>query len=703
MSFFLYISKVKFATMKLLLRNKVKLIGLLILVISVQQAVSQTLVLDPQMHHLRNGEQPEWSGFSKPHQQSLKIVFDYTQNARELTLCLRQEDVRQSWFIRLNGKDLGNLATDENAMLEYWSLPPGAIKAGQNILLIEPADAITDDILVGNIVIIDQPLQQLLTQSKVEISVTDGQTGSLLPARITIVDQDGALQPVGASSDRNMAVRTGCIVTGKGKVSFGLPEGAYILYANHGFEYGVDSVKINVKAGEFISKKLIISREVPTEGWVSCDTHMHTNYYEGDGDATLAERALTLAAESIELPVLTDHNVKSNLDSVARVLEMRKYYTPVVGYEYTTPMGHFNVFPVSLHTPVPDHQIKSWNDAVDNFLKTDRPPIVILNHARDTHQDFRPFDPSTHISCSGSDLRGWKFPANAMEVINSSAALTDYMSLYEDWFGMMNRGYGLTPVGGSDSHHVYRYLVGQGRTYIKTNDGNPGTIDQEDAVKNFKDGKVMVSFGLLTQMVVDDKYGPGELVPSSSSDLNVAIRVLGPGWTTADRIVLYANGIKIREELIPNGGKAGVKYTATWKIPRPKHDVFLVAIAEGPAGNNPFWRVPKPYQNTSPIWIPHVIGSTGAVWIDGDADGQRSSARMYAYKLLAVTHKKIKSLIVQLASYDASVAIQVAAILQEQGEDLSSPEFSRALEEAAPSTKAGFQRFISEFQLTKSH
>ena len=181
------------------------------------------------------------------------------------------------------------------------------------------------------------------------------------------------------------------------------------------------------------------------------------------------------------------------------------------------------------------------------------------------------------------DLRGWEFPANAMETINSSAQQTDFMSLFNDWFGMLNRGYRLTPVGASDSHTVAQYLVGQGRTYIRARDESPGNIDVAEAVKNFKEGKVMVSFGLLTEMTINNKYEVGDLVPSSARGLSVAVRVLGPGWTRAERIVLYANGIKIREELIPDKGKAGVKYTCTWHLPRPRHDLFLVAIAEGRA------------------------------------------------------------------------------------------------------------------------
>lgn len=702
MLFYLYISKVKFITMKLLLPKKVHCIALLILVFSVQQVISQTMLLNDQMVHLRNGDQPEWDSFSEPHQGELKIVFNAQQNDREMTLSLTQQDVRQNWLIRLNGKELGQLMTDENKLTGYWTLPSDLIKTGPNTLLIQPTDQTTDDILVGNISIIDRPLQQLLNQGKVEISVTDGQDGALLPSRISIVDSKGALQPVGATPDEHHIIRTGCIVTGNGKATIGLPEGAYTLYASRGFEYGVDSVKITVKPEGSISKKLVISREVLTEGWVASDTHIHTNYYAGDGDATLRERAVTLAGEGIELPVLTDHNVKSNLDSVAQLLGMRPCYTPVVGYEYTTPLGHFNVFPVPFNTPVPDPQIKSWDEVADNLQHTDQPKIIILNHGRDIHKGFRPFDPLYHISCAGISLRGWKFPPNAMEVINSSAALTDYMSLYHDWFGLMNRGYRLTPVGASDSHHVSRYLVGQGRTYIKAEDENPGNIDKEAALENLKQGKVMVSLGLLTELIVDSKYGPGELVPFSSSEMNVSIRVSAPAWTTADKITLYANGVKIKEEVISSCKKPGVKYSATWKIPRPRHDVFLVAIAEGPGSNHPFWQSPKPYQNTSPVWNARVIGSTGAVWVDGDRDEKWNCAYEYARQLVNSSDQNIKSLIAKLASYDEAVAIQAAAILQLNGQAINSPEMTSALEQATPATKAGFQRFIREYQLTSS-
>src|SRR5438034_335508 len=86
------------------------------------------------------------------------------------------------------------------------------------------------------------------------------------------------------------------------------------------------------------------------------------------------------------------------------------------------------------------------------------------------------------------------------------------------------------------------------------------------------------TIGRLAQITVNDKYGPGDLVPVLG-EVKIAVRVLGPSWVTADRIELYANGHKIREALIPDGKQPGVKWAGTWTLPRVHHDVNLVAIA----------------------------------------------------------------------------------------------------------------------------
>lgn len=578
-------------------------------------------------------------------------------------------------------------------MVAYWPLPAGVLVAGRNTLRIEPMDTLPDDIRVGWVELRDRPMEEVLSEARVEVEVVDAESGALLPGRITVVDAEGRLQMVGGASSAELAVRPGLVYTGAGRAAFGLPAGSYRIYAGRGFEYGVDSVRVVLRPGDRVARRLAIRREVPTRGWISADTHVHTRTYSGHGDATAGERVLSLAGEGIELPVLTDHNVHVDLDSLAGALGVRGFFTPVVGNEVTTRVGHFNIFPVSVRTPAPDAGGSSW-DAVSRAIQAaSAQPAVILNHARDVHRGFRPFGPERHIAVAGMSLDGWALPANAMEVVNSGAQQSDVMQLFTDWFGMLNRGYALTPVGSSDSHDVGRYLVGQGRTYIRGRDEEPGRIDVAAAVENFRAGRVMVSFGLLAEVTVDQRYGPGDLVPAGGGPLPVDVRVLGPSWLRADRVTLYANGQAIRTATIAGEEAPGVKWSGTWEIPRPAHDVFLVAIAQGPGDRLPFWPIAKPYQPASPEWSPRVIGASGAVWIDADGDARPTAAHAYASRLVENAAGSLPALIRGLERFDEAVAVQAAALLLERGIPPSGEEVQAALRRASPATRRGFDAF----------
>jgi hypothetical protein len=282
-----------------------------------------------------------------------------------------------------------------------------------------------------------------------------------------------------------------------------------------------------------------------------------------------------------------------------------------------------------------------------------------------------------------------------MEVINSGSQQSDFMNLYHDWFGMLNRGYFLAPIGSSDSHDVSRFTVGQGRTYIQSRVEDPAAINVADVIKNVREGKVMVSLGLLTKIVVNQQYGSGDIVPASNQ-VNVALEVHGPGWTRVDRVALYSNGKKIREEKINQGSTAGIKWKGSWTINIPKHDVFLVAIAEGPGDGMSYWPIAKPYQPSSPDWHPRVLGSTGAVWIDADRNGKRNSANDYALEIMNTSQGDINKIVENLISFDEAVAMQVAALLWKDGKTLTSNEISNSLKRAAPATKVGFERIVNE-------
>lgn len=714
------------------------------------------IVLTGRMHHLRQMEPREWSTFpEKAEATGLELTFKVSDPAaRERCLSLRQQDVKDNWVISLNGEPLGKLHIDENDMRVYYEVGFDLVKDGENSLTIEcPKGRKADDIRVGEITLLDRKKRGLLSETTIEMTVTEpvslraidlpkddleylrsayrienfgpelrrGQTieerwvAALrtgtdklpIPCRITILNSEGSLQECVAESEKQVAFRPGTVYASNRPVRIFLPAGDYRVLIGRGFEYSLVERKVSAPEGSAQKLAVSIEREVDTEGWVACDTHVHTRTHSGHGDSTVQERMVTLAGEGIELPVATDHNVFIDHRPFAKEAGVDRYFTPVIGNEVTTKIGHFNIFPVKPGAKLPDHKLTDWDAIADSIDQVDGVKAIILNHARDIHSNVRPFGPALFNDAVGENVKGWRFRANAMETANSSANQTDIMQLFRDWMTMLNRGLNITPVGCSDSHDVLRHFVGQGRTYIRCDDRDPGNIDVEQAVNSFVQGRVMVSYGLLTSLQVNDRYGPGELARVGGDTVKVNIRVQGPHWTNASRVQLFANGVVIRETSMPvNDDSAPIKkldWRTEWIIPRPSHDVHLVAIATGPGITSPYWKTAWPYQPTSSDFEPTSIGCSGAVWLDVDGDGRRTSARDYAEFVVESSDGKLASLIDTLQTYDEATAAQAAFVLHRRNGLNKQPPFldndaSKLIRKAEPHVESGIQKYIDAWR-----
>jgi hypothetical protein len=643
------------------------------------QAPGEVRSLEPRLVHLRSGPVREWSSFpEQPEASYLETRFAAQKNSGEMALRLRQQDVKQAWRVLLNGKSLGELVRDENDQTLFLPIAAGALVDGENTLRIEsPARsaAQSDDIRVGEISIDPRPVADVLGEATLNVDVVDSDSSARLPARITIVNSSGALQALGIKSSDTLAVRSGVVYTATGQAQIRLPTGKYTVYAGRGFEYSLAQADVTLAPGQTAERTLKIRREVLTPGYVACDTHIHTLTHSGHGDASITERMITLAGEGIELPIATDHNTHIDFQPHAERLNVRRHFTPVVGNEVTTSVGHFNVFPTSSAAKVPDHKQTTWPAIFDQIFGTPGVKVAILNHARDLHGGTRPFGPKLFNAAIGERIDGWPMRFNAMEIINSGATQTDPLRLVHDWMALLNRGYRVTPVGSSDSHDVSRYIVGQGRTYIRCEDRDPANIDVASAVDNFLAGRVLVSYGLLVDPVVNGKYRAGDLVQPVGENIELDLRVLAPNWSKATRVQLFANG----EPRITIDIQSGVQRLGKLNFPVPRHDIHLVAVATGPGVSGLYWPTAKPYQPTSHGWEPYVLGVSGAIFIDGDGDGRWTSPRECAERLFAEHRGDLPKFCEALAKTDNAVAAQAAHVLRMAGISLDSDEISPAI------------------------
>ena len=641
-------------------------------------------ILQADMQHLRSGEDREWRTFpEQSDSNSIRVVFHSKpqKSDQTLTLQFKQNDVKQRWDVKLNDQVLGQLVRHEESLFSQIEFASSKLRVGENVLSIVAQDGqSSDDIQVGEIKLFYGEVRSLHT-AKILARVVD-EDRRLVPGRITITDQEGNLVPVSIhKSSRQLAAREGVVYTASGTAQFSVAPGSYLLHASRGFEYSMNRMSVDVRANEPNEYELQITRSVDTAGWIACDTHVHTLTHSRHGDASMQDRMVTLAGEAIELPIATDHNRHIDYRDAMEQTGTRGQFTPVIGNEVTTKVGHFNIFPVaSSDVPTPNHKTPKWDTVFSNIFSTPDVSVVIINHARDVHSGFRPFDPKHHLSLSGENLDGWELQANAMELLNSGATQTDPMELFNDWCGWINHGKMITPVGSSDSHHVSQFIVGQGRTYIRCNDADPGNVDVSAAVSAFQKGHVVVGYGLFADVQVDETGGPGDLVAAKET-INVDVTIKGPAWANVKEIQLFINGTSIQQATVttkePVAPGVLAKHSFELKTQTLKGDSWISVVATGDGITSPHWRTAKPYLPDSPVFNGHTFSCTGPIWIDIDGNGYQSPAQQA--KQIVADSQNHNELATALTSVSPAVVIQALAIVRnlEDGAELQLDLFSK--------------------------
>jgi hypothetical protein len=84
------------------------------------------------------------------------------------------------------------------------------------------------------------------------------------------------------------------------------------------------------------------------------------------------------------------------------------------------------------------------------------------------------------------------------------------------------------------------------------------------------------------------------------------------------------------------------------------------------------------------------------VRLDADGDGRYTPPRGYADRLVRRAGVDAAALLASLREYDEAVATQAAALFQERGGNLRSPTVLRLLGSAAPATRRGVERYVSD-------
>ena len=612
------------------------------------QQVGEEVIVDADMHHLGDNETPEWpEAPASPETSPLGFDFEMQPANGDHLMWITHRHVNNEWVLSLNGTDFAQLHTGDELAERHYVIPAGLLVAGTHRLVLTGKTP-TDDITFGQVRIMAGSLREVLNLRPLTVRVREEGSGTPLPARLTVVAEDGTRPAIWYGARELTAVRDGLVYTAAGATSFEIPEGTYDIYASRGVEWGVAQARITVGGGEGAAVALTLAREVDTSGYVACDTHIHTYTLSGHGDSTVEERMVTLAAEGVELPIATDHNHNTDYRPYQAKLELNRYFTPVVGNEvnFSGLPGHFNVFPLNPDDPIPSREAQDWETVMEN-LRARSPRVVILNHPRWPARDTGPFGKFKLDQTTGGRESGpAHFTFDAMELVNSCTKEEDAMYLYKDWFSLLNRGSGVLGVGSSDSHTVGN-PVGQGRTYVRSSAGDAAHIDVDEACDSMLAGRMSVSLGIVADIEVDGQAGMGDTLVPKGEQLEIEVSVRAPAWVRPRTVQLFQNGVQVAHLELPD--QEGVTdLRPVLRLPAPPRDAWLVAVILGDPVESPHW----------PDINNYTLASTNPVWLDSDGDGYHSP-RETAQQLLDEFGGSRVDLLRILGSVEPGIAAQL--------------------------------------------
>lgn len=463
-------------------------------------------------------------------------------------------------------------------------------------------------------------------------------TGNPAPARLTFIAMDGtrpSLFPNTQAAPDELAVRRNVIYTLSGIGAVTVPVGTYTVWVSRGLEYGIDSRTIDItEDGEVIwTPKL--ERELDTTGWVSGDFHLHTLTHSGHGDSNMPERVISLIGEGIEFAVATDHNHNTDYQPVMDDLGVPEALRAVVGNEVSTPIGHFNAFPLRAEDPVMDSNITDAHELFRLIREQSNEfgtiPVVQVNHPRWGGIDyFGVFDLDPVTATTPNSRFSYHF--DSVEIFNENEGWgyidaderdlsigSGSFSVLRDWFNLLNRGHRIAAVGNSDSHDVESELAGWPRNLIASTTDVPHEISPAEIAANIRAKRVYTTYGPIVDFAVNGvpMGGDASTIPSTEHArdagwVDVDMRVRVPTWIDCDRVMIVVNGEIVKT--IDVSDQTGVVRLETTERLRLDGDSWVSLLVEGDDPLDPIV-----HTQGRPIYPWAVINP---VWVDADNDGR---------------------------------------------------------------------------------
>lgn len=436
--------------------------------------------------------------------------------------------------------------------------------------------------------------------------------GATLPSKLVFKRKTTFNRPPADFGELRFPGGAALILFSSGAGSATLPPGTYDVTASRGFEYEIGTATVTITDGGKQTGDLVLKRSVDTSGYMCGDFHVHA-LWSPDSSDIYEHKVAAIAAEGVELPVLTEHEYISDLGPYIAKAGLQKWTRGIIGEELTTfVFGHFNPFPITQDAAKPNKGAMSWfkKDPATLFadVRARWPNAVFqVNHPRDSitisaYFTYVGFDP---VTGKANKPAVWSRNFDAIEVFNNSDWSSNKEGTVKDWFAFLDRGELVTATGNSDSHGAYGTEVGYPRNYVKLSTDDPAKLSLTEFAKSIKDQQVLVSGGPFVTVQASGK-GMGEVAKVTGGTIALEVKVQAPTWMSADTLRVIVGGTEVKTVTLDSSTadptNPVVRYDSSVDL-SVSADTWVVVVVTGSKSMDPVVRGDKPFAVTNPIYL----------------------------------------------------------------------------------------------------
>ncbi len=409
-----------------------------------------------------------------------------------------------------------------------------------------------------------------------------------------------------------------------------LPAGSYLAMSSRGPEYTRDERVVEIFGGENPPLEFCLEKAVSTRGWISIDTHMHTQ--NSDGNMLIPDRLRSAVAEGLDVAVATDHNFITDYRPDLERLGLEGDLAVIVGNEVTARTGsiHYNTYPNAVRSEEPMRGAINVEDETPDTLfglsrSKDPGTLIQVNHPRSRGLGYYlTYDLESETAASAQ--RPFSMDFDVMEAMNGAKLYEANRLSVEDFFHLLNRGYPVRAVGVSDSHGIDGREPGYARTYVLYDGPKGAGLDQAALVQAIKEGRSFLSNGPIVFVRVNGRGLLGDLIRARKGRVELDLRVAGAPWLDVSEVRLVVNGE--RHDPLPMTGADGrtVKFRDrirltlerdSWIAVEVRGRTSLYPVIQQRSGDGTARGAAFPYALTNPVFVDvDGDGTCDPVWPD---------------------------------------------------------------------------------------